>query len=87
MTYDEILKYHLKRLEKAFPESKNTIGLTKVQLAHFKKCSIATINRAIKDSDSTVIPNYIKGKGKNGRVYFSHIDTAIYLAKCSVKMA
>lgn len=86
MTYDEILKYNLNRLEEAFPDSKTSIGITKEQLAKFKKCSVATIDRGIKDSDSSVIPDYIKGKGKNGRVFFDLISTAVYLTEQTVKV-
>lgn len=86
MTYEEILKYNLNRLEEAFPNSKISIGLTKEQLAKFKSCSIATIDRAIKDADSGAIPDYIKGKGKNGRVFFPLLNIAMYLTEQTVKV-
>lgn len=87
MTYDDILKYNINRLEEAFPNSKTSIGLTKEQLAKFKQCSIATIDRAIKDSDSTAIPEYIKGKGRNSRIFFPLINVAIYITNQTIKMA
>lgn len=86
MTYNEILKYNIERLEGAFPNSKKSIGLTKEELAQFKQCSIATIDRAIKDSDSNVIPDYIKGKGKNGRIFFPLLNVAMYLTEQTVKV-
>ena len=86
MNYEEILKYNLSRLENAFPNSKTTIGITKEQLAEYKQCSISTIDRAIMESDSSVIPDYIKGKGKNGRVFFPLLNIAMYLTDQTVKV-
>ena len=86
MTYEEILKYNLTRLENAFPNSRTSIGLTKEQLAEYKQCSVATIDRAIKEADSNVIPDYMKGKGRNGRVFFPLLNVAMYLSEQTVKV-
>jgi hypothetical protein len=84
MNYEDILKYNLERLENAFPNSKTSIGITKEQLAKYKQCSIATIDRAIMESDFNVIPDYIKGKGKNGRIFFPFLNIAMYLTEQTV---
>ena len=81
MTYDEILKYNIERIKKVFPEAEKTIGITKEQLAEIKSCSVATIDRAISASDSTVIPNYVKGSGRNGRIFFPLLNVGIYLTE------
>lgn len=86
MNYEDILKYNLMRLEDAFPNSKTSIGITKEQLAEYKQCSISTIDRAIMEADSSVIPDYIKGKGKNGRVFFPLLNIAMYLTDQTVKV-
>lgn len=87
MTYDEILKFNLDRVKKAFPHAESSIGITKEELAKLKNCSVPTIDRAMADSDSTVIPNYVKGKGRNGRVFFPLINVAMFLTNQTIKVS
>ncbi|GEM_PF-1467320 len=78
MNQEELLEYNIKFVESAIPGIEKKCGATKPQLAKFLDASIPTVNRAMK-SGSNEIPDWIKGKGTNSRVYWPLINIALWM--------
>lgn len=82
MTQDEKIKYFVKEIKEIIPGA--TTCLNKEQLAIVLNTSIASINRRIKDSYG--IPPYVKGSSPKARLFFTVLDTAIFLADSDNKI-
>ena len=86
MTQDDKVKFYIAQIKETIPGAKTCID--KKDLAIVLNTSSATINRAISTADGFGIPPYLKGtKSKGGRVYWTILDTAIFLSNQTVKVA
>ncbi len=78
MTQDELLKFNIEHVKSAIPNIEKRAGASKKELARFLDRSIASINRSISDGGYG-IPEYIKGQGEKGHIYFPLINIALFL--------
>lgn len=73
MNQDILIEYE--RLKQKYDSGRLTIKQAAIEL----NMSESTIRRRIKDGIN--IPDYQKGEGKNGRIYFAIIEIAKYIVK------
>jgi len=85
MTEDDILKFNIEHIKNSIPGIDKTAGANKKQLAKFLNISIPTIDRAI--AAGSGIPEYIKGHGAKGHLYFPLVNIALFLTNSTVKTA
>jgi len=76
MTQEEKIKFFLEEIKKIVPVA--NICLNKKQLALVLDTSVVTIDRRIKASYG--IPEPVKGESEKSRIYWTVLDTAIFLA-------
>lgn len=82
MTQDEKIKYFIKEIKEIVPGA--TTCLNKEQLSMVLNTSIASLNRRIKESYG--IPPYVKGSSQKSRIFWTVLDTAIFLANSDNKI-
>lgn len=82
MTQDEKIKYFISEIKETIPGA--TTCLNKEQLSIVLNTSIASINRRIRDAYG--IPPYVKGSSHKSRIFWTVLDTAIFLADSDNKI-